>query len=78
MPSYRPLGTKMAIFSFIFFLLWVARRQTKIVFPDSDTDKNSVTGMSDRRIVTSVAHTGNSMFLCDPEMKKRRKKEQLT
>ena len=38
----------------------------------------AATGMSDTIIVTSVAHTGNTMFLCDPEMKKRPEKEQLT
>lgn len=38
----------------------------------------AATGTSDTIIVTNVASTGSSMFLCDPEMKKGRKKEQLT
>ena len=40
----------------------------------------AVTDRSDRRIVTNVATTssGSSIFLCDPEMKKGREKEQLT
>ena len=70
---------KNRFFSFFFFpALGGEATVTKIVLPVTATDKNSVTGMSDRRIVTSVAHTGNSMFLCDQEMKKRREKEQLT
>ena len=38
----------------------------------------AATDRSDRRIVTNVATSGSSIFLCDPEMKKGREKEQLT
>ena len=38
----------------------------------------AATTSSDTIIVTNVATSGSSIFLCDPEMKKGREKEQLT
>ena len=38
----------------------------------------AATDRSDRRIGTNVATSGSSIFLCDPEMKKGREKEQQT